>query len=614
MFEALRKMIFPIIIIVLVFFTAMIFLQWGMGLSGRQDYLASNLAAVINGEEISWQEYNRIYNNLYQIEIQNTEDELPDHKIKELQQSAWQQLLQDRLLTQQVAKHGIIATDEELYGYLRLNPPPELRQMVYFQTDGKFDYQKYINAMADPNAATFWASIEPFVRKEILKLKMQEMVSQMTYVTEAEIKESFLESEEKIRAGMVNVGFERFSRPPPTSTEEELLEFYEKHREQYTINERAALNIVMIEKKPEPYDWEISYNKAKAIYDSIAAGADFTEMAKTYSQDVTAEDGGDLGWFREGQMVMEFNRRVFSMKGGDISEPVRTEYGWHIIQALGFREEMEVPLGGKEKQKVKKAHASHILIKATPSRETLDKAFARLGEFQSEAVPKGFLKAAKDLRLSVKRTGPFFRGRNIQYIGNDANAGLFAFDNEVDEISEVFENDLAIFVVQVAEKLPAGTATFEETEEKVKMDVVKYKVETLCRDTANAIYEEIKRGTDIKKAAGMFGEEYDTPDQFSRGSYVKGIRRAPEPIGRAFSLTEPGQISEPIDYDQGTIIIQLIEKTTPDLTEFTEKRDSIYNFILVTKQRELYAQWFDNLVKNSEIINNIQTTLAKSEM
>jgi parvulin-like peptidyl-prolyl isomerase len=613
MFETLRRMIIPIIVTVLLFFTAMIVLEWGLGFSRRQSFVEANVAAVINGEEISWQTYNQLYNSLYQIESQKTEGELSDKKVKELQQKAWKQLLHDKLIMQQAAKNHIIATPDEIYSFLRFNPPPELQQVPYFQTDGKFDYQKYFNAMADPQAATFWASIEPYARESVIKQKMQERVVMTAVVTEAEIKEFYLAENEKIKVGMVNVSFDRFSRPPPRSTEEELKEFFEEHKDEYTIDERAALNIALIEKKPSPRDWEVAYDKAMAIYDSIQNGADFAEMARRYSDDVTsAKEGGNLGWFQRGQMVEEFDKRVFSMQEGQVAKPIRTQFGWHIIKLHGFKEEMDRPRGKVEKELVKKANASHILIKVEPSQETLDAAYRRLEEFQIAARKSGFFKAGEDLNLPIKRTGFFFRNKNIQYIGFDPAANKFAFEAEIDEISEVMENNSAFFVIQVAERRPAGMATFEDAKEKVKLDIVEYKVRKLCQDTAQAIYEEIMKGTDIEKAAKMHGEEYEIPEPFTRKSYVRGLARDPAAMGAAFSLTEPGQVSKPIDYKQGTVIFKLLERPSLDLTDYNAKRDSIYTKILNAKREMLYSNWVDKLIEDSEIENNIEKMLEET--
>ncbi|MDH4155788.1 MAG: SurA N-terminal domain-containing protein, partial [candidate division Zixibacteria bacterium] len=246
MFDALRRMIFPIIIIVLVFFAGMIVLQWGAGLSSRQNYTSANLAAVINGEEISWQEYQRVYNNLYQSEVTQTQDELTDAKIRELQQTAWGQLLQDHLMTQQAAQREIMVTDDDVYAYLRFSPPVYLQQTAFFQTDGKFDYQKYLNAMVDPQAANFWNSIEPAVRSDIAKLKLQEMVVQTAYITEAEVRDAFFADQEKIKIGVVAVSQNKYRRDLPEPSEDDLLDYYDQHKDAYFSEERAILDYVLI--------------------------------------------------------------------------------------------------------------------------------------------------------------------------------------------------------------------------------------------------------------------------------------------------------------------------------------------------------------------------------
>ncbi|HWR82348.1 MAG TPA: peptidylprolyl isomerase [Candidatus Deferrimicrobium sp.] len=614
MFETLRKMIVPIIITVLVLFVAMIVLEWGFGFSRRQEYVDTSVAAVINGQQVPWEAYNRVYQSLYQNEAGQSDQELPDTKVREIQQSAFRQVLHDHLLMQEAAKYNFAVTDDEIYAFLRYYPPQELQQLPYFLTDGKFDYQKYFNAMADPQAAGFWASVEPFIRETLLKQKMQEMVVVTAHVTEQEVRDYYLSQNEKLKIGAVIVGFDRFTRDPEPLKEGELEAYFNEHRQEYPMDERAALNIALIEKKPEPSDWERSFTKAKSLYDSVLAGADFSEIARQYSDDPgSAQSGGDLGWFPRGQMVPEFDRQVFSMKEGDISQPIRSQFGWHVIKAHGVKDEMEVPRGKTEMELVHKAHASHILVKAEVGQETIDKAFRRLEEFQSAAKERGFLKAAEDLEIPIRKAAPFFKGRNIQYIGNDPNAGAFAFEAKVDAISDVWENPSAVFVVQVAERLPAGLATFEEAEQKVEKDFLVKRVTGLCRDTINAIYAEIQKGIEIKKAAEAHGETYEIFEDFNRGGFVKGLGRDPALHGAAFALKQPGQISQPVEFDQGAAVLQLLERPSLDVSDFNAVRDSLYQAVLNVKRQELYGRWFDNLVKNAQIVNNVEKTQEEGQ-
>ncbi|MDF1543535.1 MAG: peptidylprolyl isomerase [bacterium] len=603
MFDALRKMILPIIIIVLFFFVGMIILQWGLDITNRQQSVDANMAGMVNGEEISWVEFNRVYNNLVRNESKNYEEEIPDQRLAELRNTAWNQLLHDHLVLQEVNKHNMIVTDEELYAFLRLSPPPDLQGIPDFQTNGQFDYQKYVQAMANPQLAPFWANVENAVKPDILKLKLQEMVIQTAHVTEPEIKEFFVASNEKVKVGVINVGFERFSRPPPKSTEEEMEVYFNEHKEDFTLDARSGLNIVLVEKKAAPYDWEQSYNRITAIQDSIKAGADFAEMAKQYSEDGSASQGGDLGLFPRGQMVEAFDKKVFSMNPGDISDPVRTQFGWHLILLHEFEDVKEVPRGKTEEETIKKAHASHILIKTTASQETLDQNYKKAEEFLAAARSDGFLKAAEDIGLAIRKTALFFTGGNIQYIGSHQEADEFAFNNEPGAISGLMENNSSYFVAEVAERHPSGVPSFDLVRDKVNQDLQKYKVIQLCTDTANAIYAEIQAGDSFKEAAKKHDDEYKELDPFGRGQFVDELRRDPKAIGAAFGLANPGDYTPPILHGQGVVIIKLLEKITPDLTEFTAKRDSIGNAILNNKQQELYGRWFQNLMENSEIEN-----------
>nr|HPI33323.1 SurA N-terminal domain-containing protein [candidate division Zixibacteria bacterium] len=245
MFDALRRMILPIILIVLLLFAGMIVLEWGMGLSGRQRFADANVAGVVNGEEISWERYNTILNNMMQSEQQDSDEDLPDAKVRELQLEAWKQVVQDQIMQQKVRDEAIVVTDEELFSYLAYSPPPELRTLPYFLTNGQFDYQKYQQAMLDPQAAPFWSQIEAAARNDIAKMKVQELVLQDVQVTENEVREWFLGSQEKVTVGMINVDFARFSRPAPTGTAEEIEAYFNAHRDKYTVEERAALNVVL---------------------------------------------------------------------------------------------------------------------------------------------------------------------------------------------------------------------------------------------------------------------------------------------------------------------------------------------------------------------------------
>jgi len=606
MFQFLRKYAPIVIVIFLVGFVLT------GGITGLLDQGPEfvNAAAVINGEEVSWQAFNNVYDRLLRAEYDKNPDvDLPDAKREELKQSAWQQVLIDRLLMQEVERLNITVSDAELYEFMKFNPPAAFQQDPNFQTeDGRFNYQLYLSTMSEPQYEQFWAQVEPTFRVDLMKQKVQQLVLQAAHVTEAEAREFFMADAEQVTVEMINVDYNRFSKPPPKNTDEEKMSFFEENKSNYDLDERAQLNVVILEKKPSQSDVDAAHFQARELYDSVMAGADFAELAKAWSQDPSAaSNSGDLGWFARGQMVDEFDRAAFTMEEGEISEPIRTQFGWHVIKHMGYKEEMDIPRGKKEKELVKKAHCAHILIKIESSSSTIDNLFRRLTEFGDLAKETGFFEAAEELDLPVKTTTPFFKDRNIQHIGNSPEAHRFAFNEEVQvsEISPVLENRSAVFIAELANSIPAGEATYEEAADKVNLDLLNHKVSTTCNDTAAAIWAELQAGTDFAAAAKKYGEEIDKPDPFKRGSFVKGLNRSAPAIGAAFGLTKPGEMAGPVEHAQGTVIFRLVERTTADLSAYEAARDSIWTGILYQKQQALFGQWMQNKIEASDIVNNV---------
>lgn len=615
MFDLLRRMIVPIMGVLIVAFIGWLVLDVGMDLLGRRgNYRNRAYAGTINGENVTWEVLNQAYQNLLNQEMQKNDQDVSDSRSKELEQNAWQQIVQERLLLQEAAKNNVVVTDQEIFQYLRYAPPQFLQQNPSFQTDGKFDYQKYMSAMTDPQASPFWAQLEPLIRLDLIKQKAILLAVQSVQVSDAEARQAFLDAHEKVKIGLVDVPYSRYGSAVTTPTEEELRQYYNAHQADYRADERASLNIVMADKKPTEGDWQRVRTGLQAIHDSIVAGSDFKLMAVTYSQDGSAKDSGDLGWFESGRMVPEFDQRSFSMKEGELSQPFRTQFGWHIIKHYGFRDQPVTGADGKPTAATaKEAHVAHILLRVTASQESIDAAYRKLQDFELAAKQKDFATAATEVGLEIKRTPPFSRNAAIQFIGRDRSAAQFAFESDINAISPVMENESAIFVLQLAERLPAGTASFEEVRGQVALDSRNAKLGAICHDTASTITNAVRTGLSLENAAKARGLQYFTSELFSRDGYVPYIGRDPKAVGAAFTLSTPGQIVGPVDYASGAAVMTLLERVPADLTMYTEKRDSIVTAVRTTKQQEFYGRWMESLVNNAKVESNVGRVAEPNE-
>lgn len=601
MFEFLRRLIVPIIIIVLVFFVAMIVLQWGADITRSQR--ADDTVGVIDGEEISYRIFEQYYSNLIRAEQDKTEEELTPAKMDELRDRAWAQLLSDVLLRKEIEKRRITVTDEEVYEFLKLYPPSELQSAPQFMTDGKFDYQKYINAMVSPENAPFWAQLELYVQPDLLRSKLQVEIISTVRVTPWEIMEAYLEEKEQAKIGYINIPAASFPTPTEPPSEEESREYYKSHKENYRLSNRATADVVLFNKDASENDWDRAYYEIKEIYDSAVAGIDFGELAQAYSEDNSASAGGDLGWFGRGRMVPEFDSATWALNVDEISQPVRSRFGWHVIKLLGIRTDEETPPGSDKPQQVEKRHAAHILLKVAPSQETLDELFTNARDFADAAREIGLKEATEEYNFEVKTTQPFTEAGYVPFLGQDPDACGFTFENEVGKVSEVMENSSAYYVISVASHLPEGYTPFEETRPSIERTLLADMARQMAYDTAVVIHKAIADGMAFSAAGKKYGFAYQLSDLITRKSVLPGIGRAAEPIGAAFALENVNTISDPVEYDRGAVIITLLEKISPGLEEFNRVQDSIQFAIQLQKSQDMYNRWFDNMVKAAKVEN-----------
>ena len=588
MFSMLRKMIGPIMLVVLVAFVATIIFSWGGG--GFQDR-PRDTVGIINGEDISIKVFDQYYSNLLRQARQENDYDLPPGKVEEIRNNAWQQLQSDILINNEIEKHGIVVTSEEIYSFLKLYPPQELQSAPQFMTDGSFDYQKYVNAMVNPENAPFWANLENYVLPDLKKYKLQEQIISAVRVTPAEVMEEFLTEKEKIKLGYINIKDMDFRDLVTEATDEEIQQYYDENKKNYQVDERARIDFVMFNKEPSENDWQRIRYEIQDIYDSAAAGVDFAELAEFFSEDNSASNGGDLGWFKQGQMVPPFDSAVFSMQVGQISEPVKTRFGYHVIKLLGIKEE--------------ERNAAHVLMKVEASQETLDQLLNNATDFTLTAREKGFEQVAEEFNYEIKSSQkPFDKvGFISPEIRSNANISEFALSNAIGQISDPFELRDFIVVAKVTERIPAGYSSIDEVTINIKSDIKKEKTKQMALDTAGTMYDAIKSGSTFNRTSSTYGFPYEATELINRNSVVANVGRFPEITGAGFALKEINQTSGPIAYRNGVVILKLLEKVSADLEEFNQIQDSLKTVTLQKKQQDMYRRWYDDLVKKAEIVS-----------
>jgi foldase protein PrsA len=140
-------------------------------------------------------------------------------------------------------------------------------------------------------------------------------------------------TEEDIETDIVNyLKIVKLLQPKIEITDEEIKTYFEENKESFNTPEQVEASHILVEDEAT----------ATKVKEKIDAGQDFAQLAKEYSTDASnAENGGELGYFSKGTMVEEFEKAAFSMNKGDISDPIKTEYGYHIIHITDKKEAQE---------------------------------------------------------------------------------------------------------------------------------------------------------------------------------------------------------------------------------------------------------------------------------
>lgn len=595
MFQFLRNMIGPIMLIVLVAFIATIIFSWGGG--GFRGQQQDNTVAVIAGEKIPLQEFDRFYQLKLNQQRRSTTEDLTPQQIEQIRNQAWSEFQAEKLLNRELEKHHVFVTDQEIYDYLKMYPPQELQQAAQFMTDGKFDYQKYLGAMVNPDNAPLWAQIEQYVLPDLKKYKLQERIINTVRVTPAEVLDNYLKNNETIKAAFVFAPYNEYYKELPEVSEDEASAYYDEHKEDYKRDIRADLEIVTIPKDPSDNDWAQIKAEADDLYDSTQAGSDFAELARTYSEDNSAERGGELGWFPKGRMVPPFDSTVFAMDIGDISLPVKTRFGWHIIKLNDIR---------TGQNDVEERNASHILLKVEPSQATYSSLSNTATNFAEEARNLGFEAAADTFGYEVKVTGPFEEKTNfVPILGRNSKVMEFAFNNEPGTISDPIEDRTGFQILYIKEHIQPDYQPFDEAKSSIERTVARHKAEKIALDSMEVAYGDIEKGRSFQRTADKFGFQYDTTSTMNRTSIIRNVGNDPKVIGAAFALQDVDQHTDPIAFQNGVIVLKLLKRNTPDIEQFNQVQDSVYQATLMQKRQEMYSRWYNKLVEDANIENNV---------
>jgi len=529
MLQKLRNQSKPIIITIAFLFIV------GMVLMGTGNFFKSQpFVGKIFGKKINYPEYSSdLKNTISNYMQQNPDASLDDKTMKKLNDQTWQNLIQKAIYDKEIKRLHIKVTDNDVINELKNNPPEMIKKASVFQTDGKFDYQKYMKALTTGDPVNLdW--LDGYIRGNLPYTKLYDRIKSEAKVTEEDVKKQFIDDNTKVDTRIIFFDYKKIK--DVKISDDDLKKYYEAHKEEYKKGDARKLKYVKFELKPSPQDIKDVEKKINDIYKQLVdKKANFASLAKKYSQDGSAKNGGDLGWFGKGRMVKPFENAAFALKKGGVSKPIRTRFGYHIIKKYDQRK------GKDGKIEIK---ASHILLRIEPSQKTKDNVKIQAQQFAVKIKNGDFDKIAKEMALKPQTTKEFYENASyIPGIGREDKLIKFAFDGNINDVSEAIANSKGeYFVAKITMKVGEHYIAFEDVKNNIKRKIQKEKKIEIVQNKADEFVKKYQSKDYFKKAKAENWDVIDKNDLKING-YIPKIGKD-ENLNKAIFETKVGEFTK----------------------------------------------------------------------
>ncbi len=598
MMQTLRKYMKHILWIVALAFIATLVFSWGMGgFKNRHSDLENGVVGIINGQKIQWQQFRQMLDQeLEKTKAQYPDTEIPESRQKALNDQVWQTLVRDVIIGQEIKRMGIKASDEEVVFVLQNMPPDFLQSQEEFQTNGQFDMTKYQQALSDPRNYNAWIPVENYLRSIIPAQKLTQRMLSTVRVSDSEAREAYRLENRKANVRYLFFDPNRISLENINISEDEINAYYAKHKEEFTDPEKRKIEYVKFEGKPSAEDSLQVKNDILHLLDLIHDGADFATLAQENSEDASASQGGDLGFFGRGQMVKPFEDAAFGAKIGEVVGPVQTQYGMHLIKVVARKTES----GEMQVQ------ARHILIRYKASPETIDSNNDRAQYLWEELDKEGgshFAELATEEGLEITETPFFPAGGFIPGIGMASRISYYAFSEKKGWVSRPMPqgDDIIVFRITGIEK--KRTKPVEEVRTSIERVIEREKKMEEAGRLCAALVEKIKAGASFERAAASDSLQIKDTGPFSLQGYVPEIGKDAAFNGAAFRLSS-GEISGPVKGTRGYYILKQVEISDINEDSFNAVKEERRQALLQQKMQQVYFSWYSELHEKAKIKDN----------
>jgi len=591
--QSMRSAAKYIWIILIVAFVGSFLLYETSGLAGRAPVTTTTSIATVNGEEILLTTWQNAVTALEQERSQQTGNAITLDERQQLEERAFNELVTELLLQQEYKRRGITVTDDEILQAARLAPPPQAMQSPDLQTDGKFDIQKYQRFLSSPLArqSGALAGLEAYYRNEIPKQKLFDQIASGAYISDERLWQVYRDRHDSATVSYVVLSPATLTDTAVTVTDAEISAFYDRNKKRFERPGRAVVSLLTVPRAVTAADSADAKRRIDAIRTEIVGGAKFEDVAKRASTDtISGANGGSLGKGGKGRFTPKFEEAAYALKVGEISQPVLTPFGWHIIRV--------------ESRQGDTLDLRHILVSIAQSDSSATRTDRRADSLASKAGsqedPKAFDAAAKQLGLTaasavvLEKEPLSFAGRYVPSVSAWAFSGV-----RPGETSDLFDSPDAYYLARLDSLTKGGQAPLSEVKDDIRRRLARDKRVEKLRPIGEQL-AQAARASSLEAVAAERKLTVEKSAPFTRVDAVPGLGQFSPAIGAAFAAAV-GQVAGPFSAVDAMVVMRVDGRTESNRQTFEAEKSVQRQQFLQSLRQQKVDEFLTNLRESVKV-------------